>query len=66
MELWCTNQAKHVGVKFQFIRDIVSQEVVTVDDLHTENNKVNMVTTSMIGVKFKGCLNLINVMSFTN
>ncbi|KAL5537893.1 hypothetical protein UlMin_042333 [Ulmus minor] len=33
VELWCINQAKHVGVKFQLIRDIVSQGVIAVKEV---------------------------------
>ena len=66
MKLWCINQAKHVGVKFQLIRDIVSQGVVVVKVFHAENNLVDMVTKSMIGAKFNDCLNLLDFMALTN
>lgn len=50
VELWCINQAKHVGVKFQLIQDIVSQGVVAVKVFYAENNLV-LVTKSMFGAK---------------
>ena len=66
VELWCINQAKHVEVKFQLIRDIVSQGVIAVKVFHAEDNPVNMVTKSMISTKFKDCLNLLDLMALNN
>ncbi|RVW77777.1 Retrovirus-related Pol polyprotein from transposon TNT 1-94 [Vitis vinifera] len=50
-------RTKHIDVRFHFIRDTVEQGLVNVSKIST----ADMLTKPILKVKFKQCLNLINV-----
>ena len=54
-------RTKHIDVRFHFIRDIAEQGLVNVSKISTKDNPADMLTKPISKVKFKQCLNLINV-----
>ena len=52
---------KHIDVRFHFIRDIMEQGLVNVNKISIKDNPANKLTKPIPNVKFKQCLNLINV-----
>ena len=56
-------RTKYIDVRYHFIRDIISQDDVTVTKIGTANNPANMLTKSLPIVKFKYCSDLIGVCS---
>ena len=54
-------KTKHIDVRFHFIRDIMEQGLVNVNKISIKDNPANMLTKPIPNVKFKQCLNLINV-----
>ncbi|KAL5577780.1 hypothetical protein UlMin_019479 [Ulmus minor] len=75
VEVFCDNQSsihltknqmfhertKHIDIKFHFIRDVVSQGIVSVEKVHTDDNPADMLTKPVTGIKFKHCLDLVSV-----
>ena len=54
-------RTKHIDIKLHFIQDIVSQGIVSIEKIHMDDNLTDMVTKPVTSVKFKHCLDLINV-----
>ena len=54
-------RTKHIDVRFHFIRDIAEQGLVNVSKISTKDNPADMLTKPISKVKFKQCLDLINV-----
>ncbi|KAL5576689.1 hypothetical protein UlMin_018388 [Ulmus minor] len=75
VEVFCDNQSsihltknqmfhertKHIDIKLHFIRDVVSQGIVSVEKVHTDDNPADMLTKPVTGIKFKHCLDLVSV-----
>ena len=59
-------RTKPVDIKLHFIRDIISRRTMTLEKIHTDENLADMVTKPMTGIKFKHCLDLINVVAKDN
>ena len=56
-------RTKHIDIKLHFIRDIISQGRVLVEKIHTDDNPADMFTKPVTSIKFKTCLDLINVVA---
>ena len=54
-------RTKHIEVKYHFIRDQISDGVVEVDKVSTEDNPADMGTKTVPYSKLKHCLNLLNI-----
>ena len=54
-------RTKHIDIKLHFIRDVVSQGIVSVEKVHTDDNPADMLTKPVTGIKFKHCLDLVSV-----
>lgn len=53
--------SKHISVKYQFIRDVVSQGVIKLEKISTQYNLVDMGTKVLSVSKFNVCKNLLNI-----
>ncbi|KAK3003807.1 hypothetical protein RJ639_018965 [Escallonia herrerae] len=56
-------RTKHIDIKFYFIRDVVSQGTVMVEKISTVENPADMMTKHISEIKFKHCLDFINISS---
>ncbi|XP_031285016.1 secreted RxLR effector protein 161-like [Pistacia vera] len=54
-------RTKHVDVRFHFVRDLVTQRVVELKKVTTEENPADMGTKVITLAKFKHCLKLLSV-----
>lgn len=54
-------RTKHVEVRFHFVRDLVTQGVIDLRKVSTEDNPADMRTKIVSPAKFKHCLNLLHV-----
>ena len=54
-------RTKHIDVRLHFIRDIISQEVVRLEKIHTQYNPLDMGTKVLPLVKFRSCKELLNI-----
>ena len=54
-------RTKHIDVKFHFIRDLISNGVVKLLKIDTEDNPSDMGTKIVTNTKFKHCLDLLFV-----
>ena len=53
-------RSKHIDIKMHFIREVISNQEVLVDKIHTNHNPADMLTKAVPQVKFKHCLELLN------
>ncbi len=56
-------RTKHIDVRYHFIRDIVSQETVVVQNVSTHDNSTDIMTKGVPVSKFRYCLDLVGVYS---
>jgi hypothetical protein len=49
-------KTKHIDIKDYFIRDIVTEDMIKVDKIHTNENHAYMLTKLLSNIKFKHCL----------
>lgn len=56
-------RAKHIDIRYHFIREIITHGQITVKKIGTEDNPADMFTKPLPGLKFKHCLDLIGVCS---
>jgi hypothetical protein len=54
-------KTKHIDIKYHFIRDIVAEGKIKVDEIYTDENHVDMLTKPLSNTKFKHCLDLVGV-----
>lgn len=59
----CHEKSKHIAVKYNFIREIVSKGIVAVRKVAIVDNLADMMTKPVPLHKFKHCLDLIGVCS---
>lgn len=52
---------KHISIKYHFIRNVVSLEVIKLEKISTHHNSTNMDTKISSLGKFKACKNLLNI-----
>ena len=56
-------RSKHIAVKYNFIRETISEGIVAVKKVATADNPADMMTKSVPLHKFKHCLDLIGICS---
>ena len=56
-------RTKHINVRMHFIRDVIAHGAIVVKKIPTMDNLVDMMTKSVLTIKFKHCLDLIGVSS---
>ena len=54
-------RTKHIDVRFHKIRDLVSSYELLPEKIHTSEKATDMLTKSVIIIKFKHCLYFINI-----
>lgn len=55
-------RTKHIDVRFHFIREVVNEGVILLQKIGTADNPADMLTKVVTGIKFKHCLDLINIL----
>ncbi|KAH7852964.1 hypothetical protein Vadar_031538 [Vaccinium darrowii] len=55
------SRTKHIDVRFHFIREVIEDGEVLLEKIGTVDNPADMLTKVVTGVKFKHCLDLINM-----
>ena len=56
-------RTKHIDVRFHFIQEVVSQEIILIKKMSTDDNPTDMLTKHIIASKFRHCLDLVGVCS---
>uniref|UniRef100_A0A5B7BYT4 Reverse transcriptase Ty1/copia-type domain-containing protein n=1 Tax=Davidia involucrata TaxID=16924 RepID=A0A5B7BYT4_DAVIN len=54
-------RTKHIDVRFHFILEIVDEGDILLQKIGTADNPADMLTKVVTGIKFKHCLDLINI-----
>ncbi|KAL0815253.1 hypothetical protein Bca101_071697 [Brassica carinata] len=54
-------KTKHIATKYNFIREVIADGVVNVLKIHTSVNPADMLTKTLPGEKFEGCLAKLKV-----
>ena len=55
-------QTKHIDVGFHFVREILEEEEIILQKIHTTENPANMLTKVVTRAKFELCLDLVNIL----
>lgn len=55
------SRSKHIDVEFHFIKDAITQCLVKIDKVDTEDNPIDMLTKTLLTTKFYHSMNLIRV-----
>ena len=53
---------KHIDVRYHFIRDIIACGEVTIRKISTHENPVDMLTKSLLILKFEHCMDLVSIL----
>ena len=56
-------RTKHIDVRYHKIRELVASGELLLEKVHTSENAADMLTKPVPAVKFKHCLDLINISS---
>ena len=52
----------HIGVCYHFVREILEEEEIILQKIHTTENPANMLTKVVTRAKFELCLDLVNIL----
>ena len=55
-------RTKHIDVRFHFVRDVLDEGDVILENVHTKDNPADMLTKVVSGVMFGHCLELLNIL----
>ena len=55
------SKAKHISIKYHFIRDTIAAGDITVKKVHTSENPADTLSKSLPIAKFKHCLDLVSI-----
>lgn len=55
-------RTEHIDVRYHFVKDIIDDEIVFLWKINTKDNLVDMLTKVVTSIKFKHCLNLVNIL----
>ena len=55
-------KTKHIATKYNFIRDIIADGIVELQKIHTSINPADMLTKTLPGEKFEGCLAKLSIL----
>ncbi|KAE8706002.1 hypothetical protein F3Y22_tig00110410pilonHSYRG00039 [Hibiscus syriacus] len=56
-------RTKHIDVRYHFVREILEEGGVIIQKIRTTKNPANMLTKVVTVVKFKHCLDLVNIVT---
>ena len=56
------SRTKHIDVRYHFVREIVDEGDILLQKIATADNPTYILTKVVTGVKFKHCLDLINIL----
>ena len=52
---------KHINVRYQFVREIISEGRILLQKIETAWNPIDLLTKVVTTIKFNHCLELINI-----
>jgi hypothetical protein len=55
-------RTKHIDVRYHFVREILEEEEILLQKIHTAENPADMLTKVVTKAKFEHCLNLVNIL----
>jgi hypothetical protein len=55
-------RTKHIDVRYHFVREILEEEEILLQKIHTAENPADMLTKVVTRAKFEHCLNLVNIL----
>jgi len=55
-------RSKHIGVKYQFVRDVLKDGDIEMKKIHTKDNPASILTKVVPSVKFNHCKNLLQIL----
>ncbi|KAG9458815.1 hypothetical protein H6P81_003323 [Aristolochia fimbriata] len=55
-------RTKHIDVRFHFVREILEEEEILLQNIHTAENPADMLTKVVTRTKFEHCLDLVNIL----
>ena len=55
-------RAKHIDVRYHFVREILEEEEIVLQKIHTTENPADMLTKVVTRAKFEHCLDLVNIL----
>ena len=56
-------RTKHIDVRFHGIRELVESEEIKLQKVYTDENTADMLTKTVMAIKFKHCLDLANILT---
>jgi len=54
-------RTKHIDVRYHFVREILEEEEILLEKIHTIENPADMLTKVVTRTKFEHCLDLVNI-----
>ena len=54
-------RSKHIDVRLNFIRDVIEDQLFSIEKIATANNPADMLTKTLPTEKFKHSLDLVNI-----
>ena len=55
------SKSKHIEIRYHFIHDLVEDKIICLEFIHTDNQKVDIFTKPLNGLRFKSLCKTINV-----
>ena len=55
-------RTKHIDVRYHFVREILEEEEIVLQKIHTTENPANMLTKVVTRAKFEHWLDLVNIL----
>lgn len=55
-------RTKHIDVRYHFVREILEEEEILLQKIHTTENPTDMLTKVVTRAKFEHCLDLVNIL----
>jgi len=55
-------RTKHIDVRYHFVREILEEEEIVLQKIHTTENHADMLTKVVTRTKFEHCLDLVNIL----
>ena len=56
-------RTRHIDVRFHKIRELLESEEIKLQKVHTDKNTTDILTKTVMAIKFKHCLNLANILA---
>jgi len=55
-------RTKHIDIRYHFVREILEEEEIVLQKIHTTNNPADMLTKVVTRAKFEHCLDFVNIL----